>query len=109
MLAKKEVDQQGWPTQASVLPEEGVSGTGSLQWRVSASQRRVTLSSFHFKCSLPSPCQDGCWITFTAVQTVLRLHHSALAVLSGPGKGLALSSLGPSPSHFLSLLPSSSF
>lgn len=40
--------------------DKGVSGTAYLQLRVSATQRRVTLCTFHFKSS-QSPCQGGCW------------------------------------------------
>lgn len=89
---KREAGQQSWPTEA-LLPDEGGLGAGCLQSGVSASAS-VTLCSFHFKGSECSPCQDGCWLTCNAL---IRLSKSPLfspGPPSGPGKGLALSSLG---------------
>lgn len=83
--------------QEVLLPEEGVSGTSSSQLRAAASQHRVTLCSFHCKCSQSSTCQDSSWLTLYTNWAVLRaVIHPALTTLSGPGKGLSLSPLGPS-------------
>lgn len=53
------------------LPDEGVSGAGYLQPRVSASQRRVTPCSFRFTCSQHNPRQGGCWLALTAPSRLL--------------------------------------